>query len=523
MSNKRGFYILILIVVVAATFRLWNLGYDSLGHDEAIRANRTHHGPIAYGRWIPPFTFAMLNTVQRTFGRDEATLRLPYALAGVACVLVLFAFSRRHLGLGPAVMIAAVAATHPVLVLYSRQIKVFSLEALGCALLCWAGIEAYRRRTPRALLWYTLGSVLAIGFTFTGSLVAAAWVPVLGYAYLQKESRAKGGTWRFATSAAVLLIAAVGTYVWLTGAPTTQSMKTYYDTQEIAWPTAYTLPVLAGWLIGSVKGAAFYIMGVTMDWPPLSWCGLTAQVLAISLAVGVLWRKCRPLCIALILLAVEVVLAGAMRMWPLGRLRTVTFLVPIFAIFIGCGLWEFVRHAGRSLATVGLVGLCIGLPAFRVAQSTLISPRVSEHIRPAIEHIQARLRPGDAVFVYYGASDAFEYYADINEVLRLPDNLGPARRIEVQWSGESVPVEVEPVTDRQNPVAFLERFEAWTKDHPRTWLLLAHDWRGEHKDWVKLLENDYEQVDQLELTNAAAHLFIPRDGKEPSQRLTDSR
>lgn len=516
-------FIIIAIMLFAAVVRFANLGFDSFAHDEAIRANRTHHGPVADGRWIPPLSYLTLRTMQHTLGRQEWLLRGPFALAGVVCVLLLYQLARRHLNEGSAVLIAALAACHPVLVLYSRSIKVFSAEAMFCALLFLMGMKAYTQRTRRALLGFVACALAAVGFTFTGSLVTAAWLVVLAWAYLRRRGDAKPEIACFTVSCFVLAIAVAGCYLWLSGGSTVAYMKSYYDTQEIAWPIGYDVTTLVAWLASSVKGATLYILNVSRDWPPISWCAAALQVLAVGLSFGVMWKRCRPLCIVVAILGVEVVLAGAMRIWPLGRMRHVTYLVPLATIFIGGGLWEFTRRFRWSPATAVIVGACVGLPFVSSLRTTLISPRVTEHIRPVIEHVRDNIQPGDAIFVYYGASDAFEFYVDHDEILRAPDDKGPAKFLTVEWNGFDVPVLVEPVSDRQNTEAFQRRFDEWADDHRRVWFIFAHNWHNEHSEWTDLLSRRFDAVEQVESVNASVHLFAHRSPATPDAIFTERR
>ncbi|MEE9294168.1 MAG: glycosyltransferase family 39 protein [Phycisphaerae bacterium] len=524
---SRGYIIVLLLVVsAAALFRLCNLGYDSFSHDEAWRANWSHHGSMKEAKRFPPLKFVMLWTIQHAVGRGELVLRLPFAMAGVACVLVLYGFSRRYLDAESAVLVAAVAACHPVLVFYSRTIKEFSLEALVCAVLLWAGLATYRSGTRRQLYLFLLASLAGLGFTFTGALVTAAWMPVLAWRYCwlrgmkaaRDESRGSSLRRHFVVVASVLGFVAAGCYVWYTGSPWLAVALAYYDTQEIMFPAAYTPAVLATWLVVSVKGAAQYVLGITHDWPPLSWCVATVEVLAMGTAANVLWKRCRPLCVALMILGVEVVLVGALRIWPMGRLRTMTFLVPILSVVVGCGLWQMMRRTWWSPGSVLLLGACFGVPVFRAFESTVLSPQVSEHIRPAVAHIRSNVQPGDAVFVYYGATSAFEFYADLDERLWRPDGEGVARFFTLHWQDIDVPVQVQPTSDRQNLSAFADRFEAWMVKHPRVWFLFSHDWKNERQEWVEHLQNRYALIDSIDSVNASAHLFARSETVATAQR-----
>ncbi len=512
-SFCRQYWAIAIIVTAAAFLRLHSLGYDSFGHDESWRANWADHGGLAEARRFPPLKIVALHHIQRAFGRSEFALRLPYALAGIGCVVVVYFFTRRYVDEGSGLLASSVAAVHPILVNYSREIKVFSIEALMCVVLLWAGYEAWHKRMSRQLTIFLICVLFGLGFTYTGPLITAAWIPVLAWAYLRKPQNGPRLAGSFLAMAAVFTLGAGACYAWYQGGAALNALRDYYDIQETTWPTAHTPIALAMWAAISVKGIFQYVLDVRYEWPPTSWCIATVQLLAIALSAGVLWKRCRPLCIVLAILALEVLVSGAMRLWPIGRLRTMTFLIPIISIAIGCGLYRFVCMTRWAPATFALVGLCIGLPTIRTAHGIFIAPQTTEHIRPAIAHIKSNIQPGDAVFVYYGASDAFEFYAGIDEVLRVPDDTGSVRFVDVNWRGIDVPVLVEPVSDRQDMTTFAERFNAWSAQHNRVWFLFSHNWLHERAEWVAHLEHDYELADRIETTNASAHLFTPKPPK----------
>ena len=106
---------IVAIVAVAAFLRLYNLGYDSIGHDEGGRVNWTHHGALAESRRLPPLNTLTFYTLQHFVGRSEFIVRLPSALAGIALVLFLYLFVRRLVDQRAAVLVSALVACHPVM------------------------------------------------------------------------------------------------------------------------------------------------------------------------------------------------------------------------------------------------------------------------------------------------------------------------------------------------------------------------------------------------------------------------
>ena len=483
--------IIIAVVIFAAVVRLSSLGYDSLAHDEAFRANWWHHGDIGQARRFPPLQYALGWAVQHIVGRSEFVLRLPYALAGIACVVVLYRFARKHLDPWAAVLIAALAAGHPVLVQCSQRAKVFSLEALMAAVLMWAGLEAYRKPSGRRLLLFLGAGLLGLGLTFTSSLVIASWIPLLAWASLRGKETNRRQVGMFLCVAGILVAAGTAWYVWLAGCADREVYARYYDTTEVGWPTstAAGTPVgitdLVKWIPAATFGAFRYVLGITHCWPPLNWCIATVEVLALAASLGVLWKRCRPLCVATLLLGAGTILAGALHLWPFGNLRHTTFLIPIVITAIGCGLWELTRRLGRSPPAALLLILCILVPAARATKRTIVSPAVSEHTRPVFEYVSAHHRPGDAMFAYYFVRHALEFY----------------------WSDTEMPVLLQPGNDRGNMPAFTERFDEWIKQHRRVWFVFTHNWRNEREEWIGHLKETYTLIDEFRTADASAHLF----------------
>jgi len=476
---------LAVVVTLAATVGLSSLGHDSLCHTEAWRANWCFEGGFDHARRFPPLQFLMGWGIQHYVGRTEAILRLPYALAGIFCVVLVYGLCRRWTGVAAGLLAAAVAATHPVLLYYSQRQKEFSLEAMMTAALLWGGWETYRRRSTAALIGFVALSLVGLGLTFTSSLVIAAWLPVLGWTYLQSAAYQRRSTPVFLTAAGVLLVAGLGWYLWLAGCPNRDVYAHYYDVVEVAWPTGYAPRALAAWLGSALYGAAHFVLGMSDIWAPLNWLIGGFELLTVAASVSVLWRKCRPLCCVVALLLLATILAGAMRLWPLGNLRHTSFLIPIACVAIGCGLSELIRRLGASPATVLLLAVCVFIPSVRAVRATVTAPRTYEHLRPVMQYVIAHRQADDALFVHYFANDAFEFY----------------------WPALDMPLLIQPSVDRQNLPAFATRFDDWLTLHPRVWFIFSHNWKDERREWIGHLERNYAVVDEFQAGEASAHLL----------------
>lgn len=502
--------VVLLLGLGASGLRLVNLDYASFTHTEAWRANWTHLGTIDQARRFPPMQFVLGNVIQRTLGRDEFWLRMPYALAGVACVLAVYGVARRALGGEAALLAGALAAAHPVLVYYSRRQLEYSMEACASAILLWMGYEAFLEPTRRRLLMFGGCGLLALGFTFTGALWMAAWAPCLMWAMWSANRQAHQGSpppegglgKKHAFASSKLLFAVLGAWLvvggawvyWFLGFPGRGELSRYYDEVEVVWPVAYTVQGLAEWGAGALYGTMHFVLGMSDIWQPLNWFLGTLYLLCIFAAHGLFSHRSRILVVVLGLVGLEVLVAGALRLWPFGDIRHSTFLIPPAMIVVGGGLEVLRRKLGRSVVAAVLIGACVLLPMVRAARATIVSPPSEEHSRPVFEYVAEHGRPGDGVFLYYFARDAFEFYRD---------------RI-------SLPVFVEPSTHRGQVDAFGADFAVWMAQHRRVWFVFAHNWKNERNEWLGYLAQHYSIVDSLELRDASVHLVVPRESLSAS-------
>ncbi|MCP4591824.1 MAG: hypothetical protein GY842_13895 [bacterium] len=477
---------LAVIIGLAAGFRLVDLGTASLTHDEALRANAAFGGEHFWGvRWLPPFRVALGWAVQHGLGRSEWLIRMPYALAGIGTVVVSYLFVRRHLDKGLALWVAAAAAGHPALVFYSRRAKVFSLETLATIVLVWAGLEVYQRRSRRALLIFAVAGLIALGFTYTASLVIAAWMPLLAYRLLRERASRTQLIRPFILTTVVLGLAGSAWYVWLSGSSNHGNHVQYQQEVLKAWPASYAPGDLASWLMIKGYGVLRFVLGITWVWSPLKWCVGTAALLAAACSGGLLWRRCRPLCLFTIILGIAFVTAGALRQWPIGEYKTATFLVPLVVLAIGCGMGQFARRMGWSASVILLAGLCVLVPAARATKASLVPQPIEQHLRPVFTYAADHLAPGDALFVHYETQFAYEFY----------------------WRREGVPTTVQPWGDRDDAAAFAAHFDSWMTLHPRVWFVFNLRRPSEVGPWMEHLRQRYLIQDEYRSNDAAVYLI----------------
>ena len=491
---------LILLATVAAVLRLIHLGEPSLTHAEAWRANWSYTADSDQIRRLPPLQFVMLWTLQHLFAAGEFGLRMPSACAGILCVCLLFRFAQREWGLIAALIAGLFAAVHPVLLEQSRVLKVFSIEALFTVILLTTGLRACRDGTRRAYLIFLASALLGLGFTFSASFLAAAWIPLLARSQWRKSpapasppsmgtqhSRSTRGT--LVVVAAALAAAAIACYIWFSGAACRGEVADYYfGTVEPVWPPSYAAQPLVAWLLSSTVGAVKYTLGAAHLPLPHRWIFTTVCALAVAAAIPNLWRHHRPLLLAIAGMLLIAMLAGTLRLYPFGEIRTMTHAVPAVVLIVGFGLAVLVQSLKRSPATALLLAFCVGIPTAYAVPAALRTPPPNEHIRPVFDYVDTHRADNNALFIYYPVDEAYAYY----------------RR------GDQTPALVQPRTDRGDTAAFAQRFDDWIATHRRVWFIFAHPWSDERELWLEHLQVHYELADHFAIGDASAHLFVTR-------------
>ncbi|MCK4658766.1 MAG: glycosyltransferase family 39 protein [Phycisphaerae bacterium] len=483
---------LALIVVFAFVVRAAHLGDTSLRHDEAGRASAAWSASLDEMRWFPPLQYSILWAVRHAFGRSEFAMRLPSAAAGFACVVVLFLFVRKCADTWSGICVAAVAACHPELVALSRIVKEFSIEALMCVVVTWAGFEACRTLSRRRLLGFLLCAILSISLTYTGSLVAASWAMLLGYAALKGRTERLHRLIQVSGVAVVVALVAALAFLWFSGAYNRDGASHQYGVCGGAWPVDYDIAALAKWFVIKSHGMLRYVLGVGGVWAPLDTLIGGFELVLAAASLPPLWRRMRSFCIATLCILAFTVLAGSMKLWPYGCFHTMTFLVPLVCVSLGCGLRHLASKLSVSPAMVMLVVVCVGIPGARAVKSTLFAPPPQEHLRPVFEYTVEHLEPDDAIFIHYETRYAYGFY----------------------WQDTGHPVRLQPWESRDNLALFTDRFDAWIAEHPRVWFVFMLRRPAETGPWMEHIKEHYHIRDEYRFNDVATYL-IERSEKNP--------
>lgn len=167
----------LVLIVIAALTRLWDLGYRTQHHDEGIHTifawefaageSLYVHNPLSHG----PFLFHANALIYQLFGGSDATSRLLPALTGIAIVAAPWLLrDRMLLSRWGALATGAFLLFSPSYLYYTRFIRHDPYTALGCLLLL-AAIFRYLQSPHRK--WILLAFV-SVAFLLTNHEIVFA-------------------------------------------------------------------------------------------------------------------------------------------------------------------------------------------------------------------------------------------------------------------------------------------------------------------------------------------------------------
>ncbi len=494
-----GWWAVAFLVVVALALRLPGIASRSLWLDEAWRANIAV-APSWSAFWssvlqsdeigapMPPLFAFALRLGALCGGRSAGALRAVPLVASVAAVPLAFFLVRRLAGVPAAIAAAALFACWPAAVLHGRELKQYSVDvALLLALLIL--VHAVRHRPTDARRWmvYAVAAALVPGLSYPVTLV----LPALALLSVPGERSARG--WWL--GAHVLAgAAAIAWYVEFIAIQRQRPLTAAYWAAQFPALDAGAMP---GWIAGQLVAFAAY---ATAD--PV-WVYLA--VAALGYAVLPAWFRWTALVTLL-----TVVVAAAVRVYPLAGGRTSLFLVPFLYVPLGAAVaWAWPPAGTRVRAPVlarvaGFIALALVLAWPARADRDRDLGLVFEEVAPLVAQLRAERQPNDRVYVYCGAVPAFRFYH-------------PERDERI----------VLGASHRGDDAAYEKEIQAGLARGDRLWVLFSHVYqppkgRAERDVILSALGVYAREADHTELPGASLHRFdvVQTPGAVRHLRLT---
>ncbi len=508
----RSDYWYIVLLLIAALLRLWDIQARSLWFDEAVEyiSSNTAVGNLNENvlKSFQPPLYTYLLHLWLIVGESELWLRLLSIVLSLLTVAGAMTWGGQLWGRRGGMLAGGIVALLPVDIRYAQEVAEYAL--LGCTLM-WSFV--YLDRAMHAARWrWWLGwgvcSLLAIyshygagimlGSTGLAALLINAW----------------GRRWRAVGQQSVV---GVGVAVM------TLPLYWFFLRYQLATTTSRTavapwtsLPAeLRGFVRSIGETAAFQLTGWPFTATPLwiSWA-----ILGLVVALG-LWMISHagafPRYIVIWLgtgyLCYFVAVRSGMYGYGSFGFRYTIILIPLFAITVA-GVLHFLLAAKRLILAIGL-SLSLALPMIYSLPNRTLSTATrgdtpwpeTQDMREAVGAWRAAQEPGQLTYVYYGAIPAFRYYASHLEPSPDQAPLICADQASTHpcpdiWYGRwfrSLPPS-EKIASIQTTL------NGWP---PELWIIFAHYSNNEDQQILQALAGQYSVEKQFRYTNAAAYLL----------------
>ncbi len=424
----------LVLVAIAAAFRIYHLGNRSLWYDEAVTANisRTtlaHMIEATRSRGSAPLMHPYILYLVEKVGKSAVAVRAPSVLASLLAVLVMLAMVRAKVSQHAALFAAAILAVSASQIRYAQEVREYSLSVLFATVLiyCLLRWEAAGFRSRQPVLLYAVlffAPLVQYGLVFFAFAILSTMVLRLllardtcfrlSHVVIASASLAAGGLLSF-----FLTIR----YQFHPGRTPWYLAANYFD------PKTMTLRHFLN--INSQGLLRFLIPGNVVDL-----CFVFAAI--IFCIAQALTRKYEPITLLAFTSVSITMCASVARVYPYGGVRQCLFLAPGLILFAGVAFADLLQRVGGSIerdlleanrlvtngktAAVRRVLPITWQPVVAVGFLALIVLslyRGTLNERPYAEYedtlsilreLARSSAPNDQVWVNHDAVDAFDFY-----------------------------------------------------------------------------------------------------------------
>ncbi len=421
MGGKSYSVVCIILVLVAAVLRFYELPENSLRYDEARVANQsrgTLSEVISNTRYYnsSPILYPMILYVVQTVESSSLSVRIVSATTSVLTIAVLlFLFPRVGVSRSAAFLAALMAAFSSKAIEHAQDVKEYSIDAFVAALLI-AGLLAYLRNAKKVLLCTSLFIAPLIQYglvVFCFAILATIWSLSLF------QNGFKGSSWVQACKKSMCPCA-----FFAVGSAITYAVTLRYQWRGEGWGSD-------GYL------TRYYYRGEYRDvWSIFEFTGLrtwgllnyhlteTIAILAL-VAVGIsLYGRFRKsqidpslvLCFLALASAAGAAVLGA---YPYGGIRQCIYLGPILFFIFGHALHRatdilFPRRLRLTCLTlVASIAMFGGIASIRADNPY----REIEDVKGVLIALEEQAKGEDVIYVSAKGTPAFQFYLS-----HKPDN-----------------------------------------------------------------------------------------------------
>lgn len=432
--------------------------------------------PLAYDQGAP-LGFLMVEKVATLMGgNNEYALRFLPLLAGLISIFLFYKVAPYYLKTGTVPVALGLFAISEYLVNYSTEAKQYSSDVATGLILTLAALYIQSGRLAWLdAVWLGLVGLVAIWFSHPAIFMLAGLGGTLIFFSLINRQWQRAG---WLSLACLFWAVSLGVlyFVSLRDLSHNQALLRYWQGSFMPLPPASFSDL--GWFI-----SAFF--KIFEDPGGLILAGLPAFTFVVGGASIFKHNKEKFfILIAPLLLAL---LASGFQVYPF-KGRLLLFIVPALLLFIAAGVEQIWHITQPHSAMIGLalVGLLF-LQPLRLTLHNLSHAPTKEEIKPVIGYMKSHEQPGDLLYLYYGAIEAFKYY---QPTYGYRDQDYITGIYSQNWAGYA---------------SDLDKL----RGHQRVWILFSHlsDETDEEIFFLYYLDSIGQRIDSFKSEGAAVYLY----------------
>lgn len=437
--------------------------------------------PLDYEQGGPAAWLFTQKLITLVCGPHEWSLRLLAFVSGSAALCLFPRVARRFLPPLAVPLAVAFFAFSESLLYFTVEAKQYIVDVLFAVLLLAVLPAPTAPVRPARLLPLALIGALAIPFSHPSIFILGAFCVVWGYVDLRGH-RPRALVLHGAIGLGWGVLILCNYFFFLRTLGDSEHLMKFWG--EGFMPAPWRLHESLPWLV-----LRSYEMFQTM--PLRLKLGAVPGMLVAALGLVALYRR-RRMHVALLVLPFLITLAAAAaHKYPFDG-RMLMFLAPALLIVVCAGLAELQRRVPRKYAALpALLALGLMAPGLQVAAMTLADGRDTEELRPVMERIQKRIKPGDAIFLGPSVSITWRYY-----VKHFPERFNFSGYRLMEYDGPDGTI-----------TRSLQREAARAPLPERVWVVLTHYRPEERRKFLERLNRIGKKLSDVNPQGSSGYLY----------------
>jgi hypothetical protein len=453
--------------------------------------------PLDYTQVAPVGFLIITKLMVQTFGNNEYIFRMFPFVCGIISIFLFFRVAKYFLTKEAVLIALGLFALSGYLIQYSGEFKQYSSDVAIALFLYVVAIylQSQRLKTTNIALFGAIGAII-IWFSHPSAFVLAGIGISLGLPCLVKKEWARFG--QLSIIYLIWLLSFAAFYLVFSSDTTSIVVK---EKMQHAWRGCF-MPFPPSSL-SDIKWFIRTFFDIFRNPGGFSFVGIATLTFLIG-CISIFLKNKQWFFILLSPLFITL-LASGFHMYPFKN-RLLLFFAPSLFLFIAEGaacIRDKTRHNFLLLGII-IIGLLFLKPMLTAGSNlmTLSRYRLSpvEDIKPVMHYIREHKNDGDVLYLYYGSSIAFKYYANHFGFTNNEYIVGTKSR--QAWG---------------NYTKELDKLDG----NKRVWLLFSHviKFRGvdEEKFFLYYLDSIGKRINHFKSDGAAVYLYDLSDGTHTSE------